>query len=64
MQINWKHKTIKTHAQITDLEHHVQELTQQLEAARAESQKSSSVEMASLLIAQEESQRIIEQLQT
>jgi signal transduction histidine kinase len=46
-----------------DLERHVQELTTQLEAARGDGQKSSSVEMASLLIAQEESQRIIEQLQ-
>jgi signal transduction histidine kinase len=52
-------------ARVIDLEHHVQELTQQLEAARAEGEKSnsSSVEMASLLAAQEESQRIIEQLQ-
>lgn len=41
----------------------MKDLTQQLEAARAESQKANSVEMASLLVAQEESQRIIEQLQ-
>ena len=54
----------KTHAQITDLELHVQDLTKQLEAARAESQKGNSVEIASLLIAQAESQRIIEDLQT
>jgi signal transduction histidine kinase len=53
----------QTHARVIDLERHVQELTQQLEAARAEGQKSNSVEMASILIAQEESQRIIEQLQ-
>ena len=53
----------QTRAKITDLELHVKELTQQLEAARAESQKSNSVEMASLMVAQEESQRIIEQLQ-
>jgi len=49
--------------QIADLERHVQELTQQLDAARAESKMSGSVEMASLLVAQEESQHIIEQLQ-
>jgi len=53
----------QTRAKITDLEFHVKELTQQLEAARPESQKNSSVEMASLMVAQEESQRIIEQLQ-
>ena len=49
--------------QTIQLERQVQELTQQLEAARAEIQKSGSVEMSSLLVAQEESQRIIEQLQ-
>jgi signal transduction histidine kinase len=54
----------KTHAKITDLELHVQDLTKQLEAARAESQKTNTVEIASLLIAQAESQRIIEDLQT
>jgi signal transduction histidine kinase len=53
----------QTRAKITDLEFHVKELSQQLEIARAESQKNNSVEMASLLVAQEESQRIIEQLQ-
>jgi signal transduction histidine kinase len=53
----------QTLAQVVDLERHVQELTRQLESARAESQKSNSVEMVSLLAAQEESQRIIEQLQ-
>jgi signal transduction histidine kinase len=60
-----KEETQKDQAQarVIDLEHHVQELTQKLEAAREESQKSSSVEMASILVAQEESQRIIEQLQ-
>ena len=50
-------------AQIADLELHVQDLTKQLEAARAESQKTNTVEIASLLFAQEESQRIIKQLQ-
>jgi signal transduction histidine kinase len=52
-----------TQAKITDLERHVKELTQQLEAARTESQKNNLVEMSSILVAQEESQRIIEQLQ-
>ncbi|MDO9300220.1 MAG: GAF domain-containing protein, partial [Anaerolineales bacterium] len=56
-------QSAQTHAQITDLERHVKELSQQLESARAENQKSGSVEMSSLRIAQEESQRIIEQLQ-
>jgi signal transduction histidine kinase len=54
----------QTREKITDLELHVRELTHQLEVARAEGQKSNSAEMASLLAAQEESQRIIEQLQT
>ncbi|MEK6753411.1 MAG: ATP-binding protein [Chloroflexota bacterium] len=49
--------------QTIQLERQIQELSQQLEAARAEIQKSGSVEMSSLLVAQEESQRIIGQLQ-
>ncbi len=49
--------------QTIQLERQVQELSQQLEAARAEIQKSGSVEMSSLRVAQEESQQIIEQLQ-
>jgi signal transduction histidine kinase len=49
--------------QVEKLEHRILELTLQLDAARTEAQKSGSVEMASLLAAQEESQRIIEQLQ-
>jgi signal transduction histidine kinase len=53
----------QTRAKITDLEFHVKELTQQLEAARANGQKGSTVEVASLMVAQEESQRIIAQLQ-
>jgi len=53
----------QTRAKIADLELHVKELSQQLEAARTEPQKNNSVEMGSLLAAQEESQRIIEQLQ-
>lgn len=53
----------KIQAKITDLELYIQDLTQQLEAARAENQKTNTVEIASLFIAQEESQRIIEQLQ-
>lgn len=49
--------------QAAELERHAQELSQQLNEARAEIQKNASVDMASLRIAQEESQRIIEQLQ-
>ena len=49
--------------QIADLERHVRELTDELEKAQKEAQKSNSVELASLMQAQEESQRIIEQLQ-
>ncbi len=49
--------------QVADLERRLQELNQQLEATRAENHKSGSVEMASLIAAQDESQRIIEQLQ-
>ncbi len=56
-------QTDQTNAKIVDLERHVQDLTQQLASARTESQKSNSVEMASIRVAQEESQRIIEQLQ-
>jgi len=56
-------QSAQTQARITDLERHVQELNHQLEVARAESQKSGSVEMSSLMVAQEESQRIIAQLQ-
>lgn len=56
-------QTDQTNAKIVDLERHVQDLTQQLASARVESQKSNSVEMASIRVAQEESQRIIEQLQ-
>ena len=53
----------KALTQIADLERQAQELTQQLDVARAQIQKNGSVEMASLLVAQEESQHIIEQLQ-
>ncbi len=53
----------QTQAKIADLELHVKELNSQLESARANGQKSNSAEMASLHAAQEESQRIIEQLQ-
>ncbi|MBI3161229.1 MAG: hypothetical protein HYZ23_01905 [Chloroflexi bacterium] len=49
---------------IANLEIQVQELSQQLSDARAQNQKGGSVaELASLRAAQEESQRIIEQLQ-
>ncbi len=47
----------------TDLERRIQELNQQLQAARAEAEKGGSVEMASLRAAQDESQKIIENLQ-
>ncbi len=56
-------QNIKIQAKINDLELHIEDLTKQLEAARAASQKTNTVEIASLLIAQEESQRIIKQLQ-
>ncbi len=49
--------------QTIQLERQVLELTQQLEAARAEIQKSGSAEVSSLRAAQEESIQIIEQLQ-
>ncbi|MFN8410772.1 MAG: ATP-binding protein [Anaerolineales bacterium] len=49
--------------QIGEMEGRIQALTQQLEAAQAEAQKNSSADFASLRAAQEESQRIIEQLQ-
>jgi signal transduction histidine kinase len=49
--------------QVGDLERRVLDLTNQLEAARAEGQKGGSKDVASLMAAQEESQRIIEQLQ-
>ena len=51
------------HAQVTELENQVQELTKQLEQVHAEKEKSGSLDMVSLLAAQAESQRIIEQLQ-
>lgn len=50
-------------AQATDLERRIQELNQQLQAARAEAEKGGSAEMASLRAAQDESQKIIENLQ-
>ena len=50
-------------SQIMDLEQRALELSKQLEAARAENQTSGSMELASLRVAQEESLRIIEQLQ-
>ena len=49
--------------QVEKLERRIQDLMQQLDASHAEVQKSGSVEMTSLRAAQEESQRIIEQLQ-
>jgi signal transduction histidine kinase len=56
-------QTDRARMQAEELERRNQELAQQLEATRAESQKSGTVELASLRVAQEESQRIIEQLQ-
>ncbi|MCC7119036.1 MAG: hypothetical protein IT310_10965 [Anaerolineales bacterium] len=49
---------------IGELEGKVEGLTKQLETAQAEAGQTKTVEYASLLAAQEESQRIIEQLQT
>ena len=50
-------------AQATDMERRITELKQQLEEAKAEAAKNSSTDMSSLMVAQDESQRIIEQLQ-
>lgn len=50
-------------AKIKELENSVQELTKLLEQSRVEMKGSDSKEMASLLASQEESQRIIKQLQ-
>ena len=49
--------------QTIQLERQVQELSQQLEAAKAEVQKGGAAEVSSLRVAQEESIQIIEQLQ-
>lgn len=49
--------------QATDLERRIQELNQQLQAARAEAEKGGAAELASLRAAQDESQKIIENLQ-
>jgi signal transduction histidine kinase len=54
----------QTREKIADLELHIKEISRELEIARAENQKSNAMEMGSMLAAQEESQRIIEQLQT
>lgn len=50
-------------AQATDMERRITELKQQLEEARAEADKNSSTDLASLMAAQDESQKIIKQLQ-
>ena len=50
-------------AQVTDLESRIRDLNGQVEAARLEAEKNRSTDVASLRIAQEESQNIIEQLQ-
>jgi signal transduction histidine kinase len=49
--------------QVSELERHAQDLTRQLEAARAELQKQATTDVASLRAALEESQRVVEQLQ-
>jgi signal transduction histidine kinase len=48
---------------ISELESRVQELSKQVETAKAEASQTNTVEYASLMSAQQESQRIIEQLQ-
>jgi signal transduction histidine kinase len=53
----------RTLNQMSDLERRVFDLNKQLDAARAENEKAASAELASLRVAQEDSQRIIEQLQ-
>jgi signal transduction histidine kinase len=50
-------------AQATSLERRINELKQELEEARANATKNNSAEVASLRAAQDESQKIIEQLQ-
>lgn len=50
-------------AQATDFERRIRELTEELQATKAELEKSGSKDVASLMAAQDESQRIIEQLQ-
>jgi signal transduction histidine kinase len=49
--------------QVAELERHAQELIQKLDAARIEIQKNAAVDVPAMRAAQEESQRIIEQLQ-
>jgi len=56
-------QTEQARTQTIQLERQVQELSQQLEAARAEIQKGGAAEASSLRVAQEESIQIIEQLQ-
>lgn len=53
----------RARTQAAELERRIEELKQQLEIAHGEIEKSSSVDLASLRAAQDESQRIIEQLQ-
>jgi len=50
-------------SRMAELENRVSELTADLEKSRVEGEKSATTEMTSLLAAQDESQRIIEQLQ-
>ncbi|MFN8435942.1 MAG: ATP-binding protein [Anaerolineales bacterium] len=50
-------------AQVADLEERIRNLSGQLDAARTEAERNKSTDVASLRVAQEESQNIIEQLQ-
>jgi signal transduction histidine kinase len=56
-------QTDRARVQVEEMERRKQQQIQQLEAARSESQKGGSLELASIRVAQEESQHIIEQLQ-
>lgn len=56
-------ESLNARSQATELERRIHELNLQLDLARAELEKGSSADMASLRAAQEESQQIIEQLQ-
>jgi len=57
-------QTDQARMQVVELEKRIQELTQQIESQKSLAQQAGGVEVASLMAAQEESQRIIEQLQS
>jgi signal transduction histidine kinase len=61
--VNLESQSERAIRQVTELERHTQDLTRQLDAARAELQKNNSTDVASLRAAMEESQRVVEQLQ-